>query len=98
MNKITIFSKEPDFINEEGTKWWFDKSSTTYAQNPDLFGITLDIVCYFVEDKQGFRTRVLIQNGEIIDESTSVEGIGVIIDTLKLVKRLEENKESKNTV
>lgn len=33
---------EPDFINDEGVKWWLDKSTTDYAQRKDINGNTLD--------------------------------------------------------
>lgn len=83
---INITDTEPDFINEEGVKWWVDKSTTDYAQRKDSKGITLDIICYVIDRPDGYRTRVLIEEGNIIDDNTSLEAIACKIDMLKLIK------------
>ncbi len=84
---IDLHKKEPDFINEKGVKWWFDESTTKYAQRPDVNGITLDVVCFLVEEPDGHMTRVLLsKNEEIIEEDQTLEGIGTKIDIRKLLK------------
>ena len=79
---------KPDFTNEEGTKWWKDKSSTKYAQNEDGYGTKLSLVCFLVETNDGEKTRLLVnKDQEIIFSSQLLEGIGTHIDMLKVKKR-----------
>lgn len=86
--KIFFDETKPDYINEKGVKWWLDKSTTNFAQRPDHKGITLNITCFFVEEPNGYKTRVLIDNDikEVIYEDTTLDGIGSKIDILKLKK------------
>ena len=87
---LSDFSGEPDFINEEGVKWWRDDFITHYAQKPDIHGTKLNnIICWAVEFPDGQRTRLLIDNekGIPIHESPTLEGMGIEIDLLKFMKR-----------
>ena len=81
------FDKKPDFINEIGVKWWLDDSITKYAQREDMHGTTLDAACYAIEEPNGRRTRVLVCNGEIIEEDQLLEGMAIKIDLRKFLKR-----------
>lgn len=86
MTLFTPFSDEPDFVNDIGTKWWRDADTTQYAQKFDKNGISLDSVCFFVEDSSGYRTRVLISyTREIIEEDQTLEGMAIKIDTRKFL-------------
>ena len=91
------FSSPPDFINAEGVKWWHDDSTTKYARNPDKFGTTLDVQCWYVEFPDGSRTRVLINaDQQVVDESQTLEGIGIKIDVRKMLLRdQEKNRKAK---
>ena len=85
-----IFATEPDFVNEEDVKWWQDKDTTRYAHKRDRHGTSLpDVVCWYVEQPNGVRTRVLIDNkaGKILYEHQSLEAVAVHIDMLKFLKR-----------
>lgn len=85
------FETEPDFMNELGVKWWRDDSTTHYAQKPDIHGTTLEAVCFYLEEPNGRRTRVLISKaGEIIEEDQSLEALAVKIDIRKFLKRDHE--------
>jgi len=87
----TPFDTEPDFVNELGAKWWRDESTTHYAQKPDIHGTTLDVVCFYLEEPSGRRTRVLISKaGEIIEESQNLEALAVKIEVRKFLKRDHE--------
>lgn len=78
----------PTFVNEEGVKWWPDASSTRYAHTADGHGTTLEEASvWYVEKPNGYRTRVIIVDGEIDSDNTSIEGVGARIDILKAVKR-----------
>ena len=88
---MNIFSGPPDFINAEGVKWWHDDSTTKYARNPDKFGTTLDVQCWYVEFPNGSRTRVLINaDQQVIEESQTLDGIGIKIDMRKMLLRDHE--------
>lgn len=87
------FNSKPDFINDKGYKFWLDKDLTKYAQEKNLKGTKLkDLFVYFVEIKNGYRTRLLINNktGEILKEGTALEDIVCFIDFLKLQKEFDE--------
>ena len=80
-------TREPDFINEEGTKWWKDDIITEYAQREDINGTSLNVVCFVIELKDGYKSRVLINDKqEIIEEDQKVEVMGVKIDIRKFLK------------
>ncbi len=93
MNKLHIelpWECKPDFINELGVKWWLDKETTQYARREDRNGIKLRVICYVIEEVNGRRTRVLIdEEREIIEEDQTLEGIGSKIDVRKFLKRTE---------
>lgn len=82
-------TQDPDFINEQGIKWWFDKGTTRFAIMEDQFGTSLNAVAWVAEHPDGSRTRLLIDDDtkEIIAESPQLDGIGVKIDLLKYLKR-----------
>ena len=84
-----IFETKPDFINGIGIKWWLDKSCTEYAQQEDLIhGISLpNVRVYDIEEANGNRTRVIIEDGQVIFESPGLEDIGVYIDKMKVAKQ-----------
>lgn len=92
-NILTLGTGEPDFVNENGTKWWLDSSSTRYAQEPDMDGVTLpEVVCYYVEEPNGHRSYVLVDNKLCIPfwEGHTLEGVGVYIDIMKLDKKMKK--------
>lgn len=83
-----IFETKPDFVNELGVKWWRDEDTTRYAQKPNIHGVTLDVVCFFIEEKDGYRTRLLISKaGEIIEQDQTIDGMGTKIDVRKFLIR-----------
>ncbi len=86
---ILGFADEPDFVNEEGTKWWKDKSTTDWAQREDQFGTSLDMIVYLVEKTDGYMTRLLLDtDGNLIDEQQNLEALAVKIDMLKAAERM----------
>lgn len=83
----TPFETEPDFVNDLGVKWWYDEFTTQYAQKPDFWGIKLNAICYYVEEPNGNRTRVLVSDGNIIEEDQNLEALAVKIDCRKFLMR-----------
>ena len=78
------FNDEPDFINEQGTKYWVDKPTTQYAQRENLNGVSLDMVVYLAETENGYMARLLIDKDQnIIAEEQNLEQLAVKIDMLK---------------
>lgn len=85
----------PDSVNEEGTKWWFDKNTTDYARRPNSNGTTLDdVMVFIVETKDGYRTRLLVEKGEIIWEGQKLEAACGAIDIMKVNKVFPNNGQS----
>lgn len=85
-----FFDKEPDFVNEEGTKWWVDRSTTKFAQQPDINNVRLpNVVCFATEQSNGYRSYVITENQQIEYAATGLEAIGVHIDIMKLSRRKE---------
>ena len=57
--ELGFFHKKPDFVNEQGVKWWLDKSLTMYAVDKGL-----QVQVFLVEEPNGYKTRLIIENGE----------------------------------
>ena len=75
------WDKQPEFVNEKGVKWWQDKETTDYAKRKKL-----DAVCWFVEEPNRRRTRILVsKKGEVLEENQSLEGMCCKIDVLKFL-------------
>jgi hypothetical protein len=80
------WNKPPEFVNEKGFKWWQDAETTDYAQKKNHNGKKLDAVCWFVEEPNGRKTRILVsKKGEVLEESQSLEGMAYKIDVLKFL-------------
>jgi hypothetical protein len=80
--------RAPDFINDIGVKWWFDKEITAWATRPDQYGTVLkDVKCYLIEEPNGIRTRIILQKGEIVYESHLVESIACALDLMKFFEQ-----------
>ena len=85
------FNDDPDFINEEGTKFWVDTSTTQYAQRQDSHGTVLNMVVYLAETKDGYMARLLIDEEQnIVAEEQNLEQLAVKIDMLKANTRFDE--------
>lgn len=91
---LSPFESDPDFVNERGVKWWIDKSMTSYARSPDEKGTELDAVCFFVEETNGRRTRLLTLNGMIIEDEQNLEQMAMKIDIRKFLSRENASKKS----
>lgn len=75
----------PDFINDEGVKWWHDKSITLYAS---MRGIE-DAVGWKTQLPSGEINFVLTQGQKVLFESPGFEALGVKIDAYIASKNFE---------
>jgi len=81
-------TEEPDFVNEEGTKWWVDKIATQYATKKDSFGVQLPgVVCFRTELSDGYSSFVVVDGQKIVFTSQQTDAIGCHIDVMKMAKR-----------
>lgn len=82
------WDKTPDYVNEIGVKWWLDKDTTDYANKKNINNKKLNARCWFIEDTDKRRTRVLVcsDTNNILYESQSLESMLHTIDFLKFVK------------
>jgi hypothetical protein len=83
--------EKPYFVNPEGFEWYIDKGGTEYAtkDSGNLKGLK-NVMCFYVK-KNDIIKIVLIDNKQnILAESTSLEGIGIKIDILKIAHQEKE--------
>ena len=80
--------REPDFINEEGVKWWLDKHLTDYANREDQRGISLKNIKGFVTEKDSILEYVLVDydTGSVVHSSHLLESVATKIDMMKVTK------------
>jgi len=83
--------EKPYFVNEEGFEWYIDKSTTDWCKRYMPNGCEpLAAACFFVK-KEDQITRVLINDKQqIIAEDTSLEGMAVKIDQLRILKSFSD--------
>lgn len=80
-----LHEKKPDFVNEEGTKWWLDKSLIDWADRGDFKLTDLGYRFWLIEFKTGNRTRLITRDDQVIYDNTSAEAIACRIDVLRLL-------------
>jgi len=74
----------PDFVNEEGVKWWYVKDLSEYAHQKDQNGISLpDVHVWYIEQPNGRQTRVLVNGSKVLYDTTNFEEMSVRIDIMK---------------
>jgi hypothetical protein len=82
-----MFEQEkPDFINDQGVKWWMDRVTTEYARKPNAAGkALLTAIAWKVEESNGKKSFLLTDGDKVLAESQQLEAIACKIDFLKLV-------------
>ena len=78
-----IFKTKPDLINIEGTNFWLDRSSTNYAKKKGLKNTKV----FYLKDRKGYKTRVIIKDGKYEGEDQTIDGIGIKIDLLAFLEK-----------
>ena len=74
-NTIT---EAPDFVNDEGVKWWHEAGMTRYAFSKGFAGVRV----WTVERPDGYKTRLFTEGETILADDQTVEGLGIKIDLL----------------
>jgi len=87
---LNITDKEPDFVNDDGIKWWKHDYITKYANTKGL----KDTIGYIVESETGYKTFLLINNTGILEEDSTLEGIGTKIDMIAFLIRGDDEKKN----
>jgi hypothetical protein len=69
-----VWEKNPDFINEEGVKWWFELPYKGFQ-------------IWVIETPNGYKTRVILKPGfsDILGQDQTLDGVSSKIDFLNLV-------------
>lgn len=74
-------SDTPDFINEEGYKWWFHRELSQYAKNKKL-----DMTTWIVEAPTGRKEFVTLNKGQPVHATQSLETVGIWMDIQKAAR------------
>ena len=80
---LDINTDHPDYVNEQGVKWWIDKDLTKYSFDRGFSGTRV----FVVERPDGYRTRLFTEGENILAESQSLEGICSKIDIISISRR-----------
>lgn len=83
----SIFDAHPDFINDEGTKWWKHEDMYRYDVLRDIHLVDYGYKFYAIELTNGQRSFVITRGKYIEYENTSSEAVAVRVDVLKLLIR-----------
>jgi len=78
-----VFATKPDAINAEGTSFWLDKDSMEYVQHIKLKNVQV----LFLKTQDGYKTRVIVRNGEYLFESQKWEDILCHLDAMNFAKK-----------
>lgn len=79
------WDKTPDFVNEAGVKWWADRDITAYAREK----LKSKAVVFYVEEPSGYRTRLLVENDQILNDDQTYEGMCCHIDMLWAARNMK---------
>lgn len=84
------YNRDPDFVNDEGFKWWLCKSLTEWARKsqsrysgedmPEMNNVTV----FMVEEPNTNRTYVIIHDGKPVYSSQQYEAVATHLDMMKL--------------
>ncbi len=67
---------KPYFVdNDRGISWWLEKGLTEYALQKGC-----DFTVWITRSKNGYYTRIVVENGGPIYEGTALESVACFID------------------
>ena len=78
----------PDFVNDEGVKWWHEAGLTRYALSKGFAGVRV----WTVERPDGYKTRLFTEKQSVLAEDQSLEGLGIKIDLLAFQRQTPNDK------
>ena len=70
--------RDPDFINDIGTKWWRQETHFNKEKSENLE--SKGYSCWYVETIDDDRNHVVIKNEEIVFSTKQLEAVAVWID------------------
>ncbi len=86
----------PNMVDKYGTKWYLDKSGSTYASSRDNYNVTLgDATVWLIEELNGRFRMCLVIDKQVVYETTYIENgqepffiqkIGQEVDRLRALK------------
>jgi hypothetical protein len=85
--------KDPEHINEIGTKFRLDVPLTQYAQSKGL----KTIYVWEVETKEGDRSRLLMDGDQVLVDNPDLQAIACRIDIIAFAERRKQNSEDTNS-
>lgn len=88
-----LTDNEPDFINDDGVKWWKHDSITRWAHNENSQGISLpNLYGFITETVAGIKSFVLVDysTNRVVYSSQLLEDVACHIDMVKTVKLFDE--------
>lgn len=74
------YAREPDATNDQGVQFWIDYPTQEYA---DSLGLQ-KTQCLFAVTPDGRESMIVVVDGCVVKESSSLEEIGCFLDFLKL--------------
>lgn len=81
----------PDHVNERGVKFWFDPSLTEWARTVQNGWSgpmpALPTAVVYVVESPTEKTRLLIIDGQVVDENPNYEAMATLIDKHKLARK-----------
>ena len=81
-------TEAPDFVNDEGVKWWHEADLTRYAFRKGFVGVRV----WSVERPDGHRTRLFTEGETILADDQTLEGLGIKIDILAFQRQTLNTK------
>jgi hypothetical protein len=88
-----VMDFEPDFTNPEGTKWWFDKSTSEWGWKYNMNGTNLPTHgVWEVLTADGRRSLLIVdhESNGIVKECNSRVDAALFLDMLKFLKDCDE--------
>ncbi len=78
-----IAKEAPDFINDEGVKWWHESDLTRYAFRKGFVGVRV----WTVERPDGHKTRLFADGETILADDQTAEGLCIKIDLMAFARQ-----------
>lgn len=85
--------RKPDYVNGLGIEWYIDHISSEYATGSGNGQVLKDHIVYVVKMPDGEVNRLIVNAGQIIFETKSLEAIGEEIDQLKLLQKFNKKHD-----
>ena len=86
-NNIFKNGKEPDFINDSGTKWWKQKLHLDNKKARVLE--SKNYSRWYVETEDGEQKHLVLKDDKILNYFTGLETLGAFLDILYLSETMK---------